>query len=364
MEAEVIQATEVKKKSLVFPIIFGVAILGAVIFGFKKYNYAQHYEDTDDAQVEGNISPVLPRIAGYVVELPIKDNEQVKKGQILLKLDDNDLKIKVQQAQAALDNALANVEVIKANAVSAGANTATAGANIQTAASNLQAAKVKLNKVSLDYTRYEKLLADKSITQQLFDNAKAEKETAQVQVEAAESQLDAIRKQKNATQMQQGAAHEQIAVAESIVKQRQADLDFAKLQLSYATITAPADGYVSKKSIQPGQFLQAGQLLFSIVGNGDVWVTANFKETQLEKMKVGQTVTVELDAYPDLAFQGKVESIAAATGARFALLPPDNASGNFVKVVQRVPVKIVIDQQETEHPLRAGMNVKVVVNLN
>jgi membrane fusion protein (multidrug efflux system) len=363
METEVTQTTEVKKKSLVFPIIFGVAILGATIFGFKKYNYAQHFEDTDDAQVEGNISPVLPRISGYVVELPIKDNEQVKKGQILLKLDDNDLKIKLQQAQAALDNAMASVEVIKANAVSAGANTATAGANIQTSVSNLQAAKVKLNKASLDFARYEKLLADKSITQQAFDNMKADKETAQAQLEAAQSQLDAIRKQKDATQTQQSAAHEQIAVAESIVKQRQADLDFAKLQLSYATITAPADGYVSKKSIQPGQFLQAGQSLFSIVGNGDVWVTANFKETQLEKMKVGQAVTVELDAYPGLEFQGKVESIAAATGARFALLPPDNASGNFVKVVQRVPVKIVIDQKDTTHPLRAGMNVKVEVNI-
>jgi membrane fusion protein (multidrug efflux system) len=147
------------------------------------------------------------------------------------------------------------------------------------------------------------------------------------------------------------------------VKQRQADLDNAKLQLSYTTITAPENGIVSKKNVQPGQVVQPGQQLFGIVGSARTWVVANFKETQLEDMKVGQPVKIEVDAYPNEEFQGHIESLSAATGARFALLPPDNASGNFVKVTQRIPVRIALDKVDPQHPLRAGMSVNAVVQV-
>jgi len=341
--------TPKKKKNKVMPIILIVIVLISAYFGIQKYIYAQHHEDTDDAQLEGDISPVLPRVSGFVTMLNVSDNMKVKEGDTLVKLDDRDYKIKVGQAQSALENAEANVAVVRAN------NTATV-ANYETAKANLEAAKIKVWKANEDYKRYEKLLADKAITQQLFDAAKSDKESAEAQVEVAKKQLDASLRQDDATA-------QQISYAQSIVAQRQADLDFAKLQLSYTTLIAPVSGVVSKKNVELGQYVQAGQSLFAIVLDSDVWVVANFKETQLEKMKVGQVVDISVDAFKDKKIEGYVHSFSAATGARFSLLPPDNASGNFVKVVQRVPIKIKIKaDKDILNILRPGMSVHVIIN--
>jgi membrane fusion protein (multidrug efflux system) len=343
------EQTPKKKKNKILPIILVLIILSAAVFGIQKYIYFQHHEDTDDAQLEGDISPVLPRVSGYVTALNISDNQKVKAGDTLVKLDDREYKLKVSQAQAALDNATANVDVVKANAISS-------EAAYETAKANIESNKIKIWKATQDFNRYEKLLADKSITQQQFDAAKAEKESA-------ESSLDVAKKQQEATQKQYQAAQQQIQYAQSIIAQRQADLDYAKLQLSYTTLIAPIGGIISKKNVELGQFVQSGQSLFAIVIDSDVWVVANFKETQLEKMKPGQVVDVKVDAFPDLKVQGTLSSFSAATGARFSLLPPDNASGNFVKVVQRVPVKILLtSSKEIISTLRPGMSVKVTIN--
>jgi membrane fusion protein (multidrug efflux system) len=339
-----------KKKNKVMPIILIVIIVLSAFFGIQKYIYSQHHEDTDDAQFEGDISPVLPRVSGFVTMLNVSDNMKVKEGDTLVKLDDRDYKIKLDQAQSALDNAIANVAVVKANNVAS-------FANYETAKANLDAAKIKVWKATEDYKRYEKLLADKAITQKLFDDTKADKESIEAQVEVANKQVAAAQRQDD-------AAGQQISYAQSIVAQRQADLDFAKLQLSYTTLVAPVSGIVSKKNVELGQFVQAGQSLFAIVLDSDVWVVANFKETQLEKMKVNQTVDIVVDAYKDKKIEGYVHSFSAATGARFSLLPPDNASGNFVKVVQRVPVKIKLKaDKEILNLLRPGLSVRVVVNI-
>ena len=339
-----------KKKNKVMPIILIVIIALSAFFGIQKYIYSQHHEDTDDAQFEGDISPVLPRVSGFVTMLNVSDNMKVKEGDTLVKLDDRDYKIKLDQAQSALDNAIANVAVVKANNVAS-------FANYETAKANLDAAKIKVWKATEDYKRYEKLLADKAITQKLFDDTKADKESI-------EAQLEVANKQVAAAQRQDDAAGQQISYAQSIVAQRQADLDFAKLQLSYTTLVAPVSGIVSKKNVELGQFVQAGQSLFAIVLDSDVWVVANFKETQLEKMKVNQTVDIVVDAYKDKKIEGYIHSFSAATGARFSLLPPDNASGNFVKVVQRVPVKIKLKaDKEILNLLRPGLSVRVVVNI-
>ena len=339
-----------KKKNKVMPIILIVIIVLSAFFGIQKYIYSQHHEDTDDAQFEGDISPVLPRVSGFVTMLNVSDNMKVKEGDTLVKLDDRDYKIKLDQAQSALDNAIANVAVVKANNVAS-------FANYETAKANLDAAKIKVWKATEDYKRYEKLLADKAITQKLFDDTKADKESIEAQVEVANKQVAAAQRQDD-------AAGQQISYAQSIVAQRQADLDFAKLQLSYTTLVAPVSGIVSKKNVELGQFVQAGQSLFAIVLDSDVWVVANFKETQLEKMKVNQTVDIVVDAYKDKKIEGYIHSFSAATGARFSLLPPDNASGNFVKVVQRVPVKIKLKaDKEILNLLRPGLSVRVVVNI-
>lgn len=346
------ETTEEKKPKKKAPmIILALVIISAAAFGISKYMYSLHHEDTDDAQLDADVSPVLSRVSGYVKEIRFEENQHVNKGDTLVKLDDRDLQIKVQQAQAALDNAQANVSVAKANS-------GTSMANVATASSNVEAAKVRVWKATQDFDRYRNLLNDKAITQQQFDAAKAEKLSA-------EANLESINKQQSAASMQGQAASQLVTVAESVIAQRRADLDFAKLQLSYATIIAPASGHASRKSIQTGQFINAGTPLFSIVSDEGVYVIANFKETQLEKIKTGLPAKITVDAFPSEKIDGIIYSLSAATGAKFSLLPPDNATGNYVKVVQRVPVKIKLTgSKELMAMLRPGMSVKVSVRLD
>ena len=340
-----------KKKKNLAPIILSVVLIIAAVFGIVKYNYAQHHEETDDAQLESDISTVLPRISGYITEINFEDNQTVKAGQILIKLDENDLRLKVDQAQAALDNAIANEAVIRANVGSS-------SAIVETSKASIEPAKVRLWKANQDYDRYKKLLADKAVTQQQFEAVKAEKESA-------ESALEVAKKQETAAGTQESATSVQIKVAQSVIAQRKADLAFAQLQLSYATIKAPVSGVTSKKTVQLGQYIVAGQPLVAIVADSSIWVVANFKETQLDKMKVGQKVEVEVDAFKDRKLKAEISSFSGATGARFSLLPPDNATGNFVKVVQRLPVKIkLLEDAKTMAMLRPGMSVKVNVDLD
>jgi membrane fusion protein (multidrug efflux system) len=371
-EAKNTKATEVheggtpKKKNRTFLIILILLVVGGGWFGISKYIHAQHHEETDDAQIAANISPVIPRVSGYVSEVRVRDNQRVKRGDTLLILDDRDLKIKLEQAEAALATAKSNLAAAKASTSAASANIGTSRASVSTIDAQIEAAKVNVWRTTQDFDRYANLIKDHSVTQQQYEQASAAKQSAERQVEVLEQQKRQAAQQTNAVSSQSGAAGAQIGVASSVIKQRQADVDDAKLNLSYAVITAPADGLVSKVNIQPGQFLQAGQSFFSIVLNNDLWVVANFKETQLDKMKEGQKVLVHADAFPGHEFEAKLTSFSAATGSSFALLPPDNASGNFVKVVQRVPVRIEFTNpgDPDVRQLRAGMNVTVDVHLD
>jgi len=343
--------TEKKKKNIVVPIILGVLLVIGIIFGITEWNYYSKHVDTDDAQIDGDISPVVARVGGYVKDINFEENTHVTEGQVLVKLDDNDYKVKLEQAQSGQKGATAGVGVAQSQIIATEANTSTAKANVA-------AAKVKLNLAQKDYDRYANLVKDGSITQQAFDQAKASKESAQAAYQAATDQYNAAVKQVGTTQSQ-------LAVSSNVISQRQSDIDFAKLQLSYTDIKAPATGIVSKKNVQKGQLVQAGQSLFSIVNDGSIYVTANFKETQLEKIKEGSKVEIEVDAYPDQKIQGEVYNFSPITGAKGSLLPPDNATGNFVKVVQRVPVKIKIHpSKELLAKLRPGMSVKASVSTN
>ncbi|QDW27369.1 HlyD family secretion protein [Pedobacter sp. KBS0701] len=341
--------TEKKKKNIVVPIILGVLLVIGVIFGIIEWNYYSKHVDTDDAQIDGDISPVVARVGGYVKDINFEENTHVTEGQVLVKLDDNDYKVKLEQAQSGQKGATAGVGVAQSQIIATEANTSTAKANVA-------AARVKLNLAQKDYDRYANLVKDGSITQQAFDQAKASKESAQAAYQAATDQYNAAVKQVGTTQSQ-------LAVSSNVISQRQSDIDFAKLQLSYTDIKAPATGIVSKKNVQKGQLVQAGQSLFSIVNDGSIYVTANFKETQLEKIKEGSKVEIEVDAYPNEKIEGEVYNFSPITGAKGSLLPPDNATGNFVKVVQRVPVKIKIHpSKELLAKLRPGMSVKASVS--
>ncbi|MCJ8211966.1 HlyD family secretion protein [Mucilaginibacter sp. RS28] len=349
MAQQEVQEQEVKKKpNRVIPIILGVLLIGGIIFGIKEYIYYSKHVDTDDAQIDGDISPVVARVGGYVDSIMFEDNQHVNKGQLLVKIDDRDYKVKLEQALAAQKGAGASIGVGQAQIYQNAAASASAKAQVTSAAA-------RLDKTQKDYQRYANLVKDGSITQQQFDQARADLQVAQANYQAAKDQY-------NAAVQQTGAVRNQLKVTTTGVDQRQADVDYAKLQLSYTHIYAPSSGVTSKKSVQVGQLVQPGQTLFSVVNDNSLYITANFKETQLEDIRNGQKVDVEVDAYPDLKIEGTVYNFSPATGAKFSLLPPDNATGNFVKVVQRVPVKIKINaNKDVMDKLRPGMSVNVSV---
>ena len=359
------QIAEPKKRSKVFIIILIAMVIGGAWFGISKYTYSQHHEDTDDAQVEADISPVIPRVSGYVREVRVKDNQFVKKGDTLLVLDDRDLKLNVEQAEAALATAKSNVGAARANTNAARSGIASSRAGVGTVDAQIAAAQINVTRTSQDYDRYANLIKDHSITQQQFEQAQAAKDLAERQLQILQQQRKQVSTQTSVVSSQSNATAQSIDVAQAMVKQREVDVENAKLNLSYTVITAPEAGKVSRVNLQEGQLLQAGQSTFRIVHNSDLWVIANFKETQLKKMSVGQKVIITADAFPKHDFEATLTSFSPATGAEFALLPPDNASGNFVKVVQRVPVKIefVNHQDSLLSRLRPGMNVNVDVHL-
>ncbi|MEO5976460.1 MAG: HlyD family secretion protein [Chryseolinea sp.] len=364
METQVME-TENKSKSKRFGIVLGVLLVAAIAFGVTKYIHGQHHEETDDAQVEGDISPIIPKVSGFVDRLLVEDNMVVKKGDTLVVLDDRDLALKVLQAQAALDNASASIDAAKANLNTSADNILTSKSTLLASESSISIAEVRARRAEQDFKRYQELIKTNSVTRQQYEQAEADRDAATKQLEVANRQKEAQYRETSSKQSLHTVGNRNIALAQTVVKEREADLEFAKLQLSYSYVLAPANGVISRKSVQPGQFVQAGQSLFSLVIEKQKWVVANFKETQLEKMKPGQIVEIEVDAFPSESFKGKVESLSPATGAKFALLPADNASGNFVKVVQRVPVKIVLtDSPEKASLLRAGMNVVVDVHLD
>jgi len=337
-----------KKPNRVLPIILGIVLIGGIIFGVKEYIYFSKHVDTDDAQIDGDISPVVARVGGYVDSIYFQENQHVNNNQVLVKLDDRDYKVKLEQALDAQKGASAGVNVGQSQIYTNTANASVAQAGVTSAAA-------KLDQVKKDYDRYANLVKDGSVTQQQFDQAKSNLEVAQANYKAANDQY-------KAAQEEVGATRNQLSVTNTGVVQKQADVDFARLQLSYTTITAPSAGIVSKKNIQLGQLIQAGQTLFSVVNDNSIYITANFKETQLDKIRAGQKVDIEVDAYPELKLQGTVFNFSPATGAKFSLLPPDNATGNYVKVVQRVPVKILINaDKDVMAKLRPGMSVNVSV---
>jgi membrane fusion protein (multidrug efflux system) len=342
--------TPKKGRKLVFPIILALVLVGALIFTVKEYLYYQGHEVTDNAQVDADISSVVARVGGYVKEIRFRDNQFVHAGDTLVVLDDRDYQVRLQQAMAALSSTRQNVDVSQFQV-------SEAKTSIVTAQANVEAAKVRVWKANEDFKRYENLYNDHAITKAQFDDAKAEKDAAEAALTVAQTQVPTQARRVSTNERQVGATASNLAG-------RQADVDFAKLQLTYTVITAPADGIVSRKNIQLGQLVQAGQTLFAIVNDQGIYITANFKETQLEHLRIGEKVDLTADAFSDSTFKGTIESFAGATGAKFSLLPPDNATGNFVKVVQRVPLRIHIDADSSfiRRNLRPGMSVYVVVH--
>jgi len=387
-------------------ILIGVVVLVAIGVGVWWW-IAAGRESTDDAQVDAHITPIASRVGGTVLHVPVEPNQEVEAGAVLVEIDKRDYEVALERARAELADAEAVAVAAKASvpitSTTASSNVTTARGGVEQAdASYLEAqqavevARTRLStaqarereaaanatKASRDVERLNPLLAKDEIAQQQFDAAvaaaaanKAATESAQAQVKEAElgirvaesrlAQAGVGRQQASAGLKTAQTAPEQVTAsraradaADAKVRQNKAMVKQAELNLEYATVKAPVKGIVSRKSVETGQVIQPGQPLMTIIPLDRVWVTANFKETQLASMRPGQRVKIEVDAYDGREFSGKVESLAAATGSRFSLLPPDNATGNYVKVVQRVPVRILLDEgQDPEQLLRPGMSV-------
>jgi membrane fusion protein (multidrug efflux system) len=359
------EQAQTPKRSKVFLIILIALVVAGSWFGISKWHHAQLHAETDDAQIAANISPIIPRISGFVKEVRVSDNQMVNKGDTLLILDDRDQRIKLEQAEAALATAESNLLSAKATSAAAHSNIGTSEFAALAIDGQIEKAKVAVWQSTQEYDRYANLIKDHSVTQQQYEDKLAAKESAEKQLLILQQQIKQANSATNAVSIQSQATSSQISIAAATVKQRQVDVDDAKLNLSYTLLTAPAGGLVSKVNVQVGQYLTAGQSTFSIVLDQSLWVVANYKETQYSKIRIGQPVVVEVDAIPGHKFDGIVSSFSPATGATFALLPPDNASGNFVKVVQRLPVKIEFTNKEDSllNRLKAGMNVNVDVHI-
>ncbi|MFK7000909.1 HlyD family secretion protein [Flavobacterium oreochromis] len=358
--------TEKKAINKKFAIILGALVIGGGSYGISKYLHAQTHEETDDAQVEKKMTPIIPRVTGYVSKVYVKDNDIVKKGDTLFVIDNRDYLVKVEEAKAALIGAESTFEVAKADVGSANASVAASDANVASALGTIETAKIRLERATSDYERYNNLYKNRSITKQQYEQALATKLEAENQVRILTNQQKASSYQKNVVASKAIVSNKQTQVASANISRAKALLNAAELNLEYTVIRATIDGQVSKVNIQPGQLVNQGQSLFYIVNTAETWVVANFKETQLGKMKIGQEVMIKIDAFGDLELKGKITSFSPATGSQFSILPPDNATGNFVKTVQRVPVKIEFtndNEKEKIELLRSGMNAHVDVHL-
>jgi membrane fusion protein (multidrug efflux system) len=358
--------------------ILAVVALLVLAGGLLYWLHARVRENTDDAQIEGNITPVASRVSGAVTKVNVDDNQLVNAGDVLVQLDPRDYQVAVERAQGELADALANARgektAVPVSSASSTSQLAIARANIAAAQQEVDAAKARLeeatanyNKAATDLKRFQQLLQKDEISRQQYDAAVANDKSAQATVDAARAAVATAQshvEQARAQFKSAATAPEQISIqrskaaaAEGNVQTKQAALAQAKLNLEYTVIRAPVAGVVSKKSVQPGQTMQAGQPLLALVPLDDIWVVANYKENQLRNMRVGQKATIHVDAY-DRDYNGHVESVGGTTAAKTSLLPPENATGNYVKVVQRVPVKIVFDKgQDPNHLLRPGMSV-------
>lgn len=361
MEQEVIKK---KKSNKVRLIIIGVVLLIAAFFGIRAYIHGQHHETTDNAQLDATLTSVRSAVSGFVMEVRFVDNQTVKKGDTLVIIDDKDYKAKVMQAKAMLQSAESQTGISRSSAQAAQQNATASSINSSALQSNISGAEARLLKSHQELSRIEKMSADGAATQQQLDAARAENQSAVAMYEMAQRQFHAATTQASSTLSTAQAQQGQISVSASLVQQRLAELELAETQLKNTIIVAPYDGVVSKKNVEVGQLVQYGQPLCSAVENNNLWVTANFKETQLDRIRIGQKVSIKLDAYEKLKLTGTVESIGGATGAKFSLLPPDNATGNFVKVTQRVPVRIKLDKvDKKDFYLAPGLSAFVDVEI-
>ncbi len=325
-----------------------LVVLALIAGGVTWWLNARHFESTDDAFIDGYVTQMAPQVAGRVTQLLFTDNQHVTAGQVLLKIDPRDYQVKLDQAKAQRANALAVVQ-------QATAEVSVQQANIDQAKANVRVAEADLMQAQKDYERFTSINPH-AVSRQQVDSATATYHSAQAKLYAAQQAV-------NGAEAQLQAGRAQVVAAQAQVAQADANVAAAELQLSYCTIVAPVAGTIGHRNVDVGNYVNPGQPLFAIVQDNP-WVTANFKETQLSAMRPGQPVDIYVDAIPSVIFHGRVASIQPGTGSEFSVLPAENATGNYVKIVQRVPVKIDFDDDRLQHyQLAPGMSVEPYVKV-
>ncbi len=383
-----------KREKTILGAVIAFLLIGVLLFWWRS----TYTESTDDAQIDGHINPISARVTGHVVQIDFRDYQYVQAGAVLVEIDPTDYRVALERAEAEYADAVAGAQAARMNVPissvstrsgieSAAANAANARAGVVAAEKQLEAARAGLRqkeaedvRTQKDLARYRNLVQRDVIPRQQYDQAVAAATVSSAAVDAARAQATAAMEQvaQARGRLRQAEAElasartgpQQVSVvrskaesADAAVKRYKAALDQARLNLGYTRVTAPVSGVVGKRTVEVGQNVEPGQVLLSIVPLDDIWVTANFKETQLKRMRPGQKVKISVDTY-GRTYDGHVESIAGASGARFSLFPPENATGNYVKVVQRIPVKIAFEKgQDREHLLRPGMSVIPVVRV-
>ena len=357
-----------KKKSNIAKLInlvVLVMVLGGLFWVVKSYFNFGNDKYTNAAQVESFINPINTRVSAYIKEIRFVEHQPVKKGDTLMILDNREILTQVGQAEAAYMAALASKNVTSQTVNTASNNVSTVGANVQASKAGIEAAKARLWNAEQNFNRYQNLLKDEAVTRQQFDQIKTEYESQKAQLEVQIAQLQSVVNTKRSSELTVNEVKSRIGMNDAEIKRVESALEMAKLNLSYTVITAPHDGIMGRRSVNVGQLLNPSQQVATIVDINNVWITANYRENQMENVKIGGLAKVTVDALGGKEFEGKITAISGATGARYSAVPVDNSTGNFVKVQQRIPVRIEFtDKNKIEDlkQLRAGMNVQVTIN--
>ena len=339
---------------LLIIMVVALGILGGVLY---YVHYKGTHISTDNAYVEGKIHVVSSKIPGTVKAVYAEDNRFVKKGDVLLELDEKDYDVKVKEAQAAYEIERRRLSETEGNFTILRRRLAEIEAAIEAENAQLEVQKYLLDQARIDYERAENLFKKEAIPKEKYEKALTSYRVSASTLKALTEKIRQLKAQRETLVSQIDQLEKTIKTQKAAVLLRETNLQDANLKKSYTKIYAPADGYITKKSVEVGNQIQPGQPLMAIVASSEIWVVANYKETQIEKIKPGQKVKIKVDSYPGIVFEGKVDSIMAGTGASFSLFPPENATGNWVKVVQRIPVKIVLEETpEKKALLRIGMS--------
>ena len=332
-------------------IIMGAVIIAAVFFGVQSFVVAKSHETTDNATVEQYMSPINVRITGYIKDIRFKEHQHVKKGDTLMIIDNREFMINLKQARANLLDAQSGRKLVD-NSV----NTASTSASVYD--ESIAEARIKVAKLEADYARFSALLEKKATTPIVVEQYKTE-------LDMARARINALERQRRSAESSVSEVNQRRGSADAAILRAEAALEMAELNLSYTVITAPCDGYLGKRNIEAGQLVNPGQTMTTIIPDYNKWIVANFKETQIQNLYIGQEVDIEVDAFPDKKFKGRISSISSATGAKYSMIPTDNASGNFVKIRQRIPVRIDLEDisSEDNQLLAAGMMCNINAKL-